>query len=281
MNCRDITVLVLTHNEAPNIARCLSRLTWATTVLVVDSGSTDETLSVCAEFPNVRVAFRKFDSFASQCNFGLSLVTSEWVLSIDADYILCKEFEGTCRGLSGNVDGYSMGFRYLVHGQPLRGSLYPPRTVLYRVKKARYEDIGHGHRVKIDGLTESADYIVDHDDRKSLARWLASQCRYAVREADHLTTASPASLKLADRVRLRIWPAVPAVLFYVLIWRRGLFDGWPGVFYAGQRAYAELLLSLELLDRKLRREGSSAGHCQSPDHSRQAPSLARRECSHP
>jgi glycosyltransferase involved in cell wall biosynthesis len=253
MNSLSITVLVLTHNEASNIARCLSRLTWATTVLVIDSGSTDETLSVCAQFPNVRVVFRKFDSFASQCNFGLSLVESEWVLSLDADYMVPENFEEQCQIISGNADGYSMRFRYLVYGRPLRSTLYPARTMLYRVSKAKYEDIGHGHRVKIDGPTESIEPTIDHDDHKPLSRWLASQYRYAFQEADHLSDSAIKSLGVADRVRIKIWPAVPAVLFYCLFWKRLILDGWPGIFYTLQRAYAELLLSLELLDRKLRK----------------------------
>jgi hypothetical protein len=49
-----------------------------------------------------------------------------------------------------------------------------------------------------------------------------------------------------------IWPAVPASLIYTLLAKRVILDGWPGWYYAFRRTYAELLLSLELLDRKLR-----------------------------
>lgn len=254
MNSLSITVLVLTFNEAANITRCLARLTWAKRVLVVDSGSTDDTLLICGQFPNVEVIQQEFKSFASQCNFGLSLVKSEWVLSLDADYMVPENFEEHCQVISGNADGYSMRFRYLVYGRPLRSTLYPARTMLYRVSRAKYEDIGHGHRVNIDGPTEAIQHTIDHDDRKPLARWIASQYRYAFEEADHLTDSAGESLGIADRVRIRIWPAVPAVLVYCLFWKRLILDGWPGIYYSLQRAYAELLLSLELLDRKLRKE---------------------------
>ena len=82
------TVLVLSFNEAPNLARCLDRLDWAPRILLVDSGSTDETLEIAGRYANVEVVHRPFDSFASQCNFGLGLIETPWVLSLDADYEL-------------------------------------------------------------------------------------------------------------------------------------------------------------------------------------------------
>ena len=51
----DITPLVLTRDEAPNIARTLGQLRWARDVVVLDSGSVDDTVSIARTFPNVRV----------------------------------------------------------------------------------------------------------------------------------------------------------------------------------------------------------------------------------
>ncbi len=266
MNLHDLTVLLLTYNEQPNIERCLTRLQWASEVLVIDSGSTDETLSICQHFRNVRVVHRAFDSFARQCNFGLAEAATEWVLSLDADYIVPGNFQEQLEMLPATADGYSCSFRYLIYGHPLRGSLYPPRTVLYRKSKACYEDIGHGHRVKINGSIVPLRVAIDHDDRKPIGRWLDSQRRYAAREAEHLETSDTSSLGTADRVRKRIWMAVPLIMLYVLLCKRTLLDGWHGIYYAFQRAYAELLLSLELLDRKLRRGESSVGSRQSPEN---------------
>ena len=51
----DITPVILTYNESANIGRSLERLTWAREVVVVDSGSTDDTLAIVARFANARV----------------------------------------------------------------------------------------------------------------------------------------------------------------------------------------------------------------------------------
>src|SRR5262245_17862521 len=66
----EVTVLLLTYNEAANIGRTLTNLRWARRILVVDSFSTDKTLVILNALPNVRVIQRRFDSFAQQCNFG-------------------------------------------------------------------------------------------------------------------------------------------------------------------------------------------------------------------
>jgi glycosyltransferase involved in cell wall biosynthesis len=217
----------------------------------MDSGSTDRTLEICRGFPNVRVVNRRFDSFAGQCNAGLGEIADEWVLSIDADYIIPTDFAGRIGDLDGEADGYRLPFRYCVFGKPLRSCLYPPRVALYRRAKAIYHDDGHGHKVRVDGPVVDVQTVIDHDDRKPLARWLESQRKYAILEADKLLAASTPN-GLPDRLRRMIWPAVPACLFYTLFAKRVILDGWPGWYYAFQRTYAELLLSLELLDRKLR-----------------------------
>src|SRR5215469_1156659 len=84
----DITPIVITFNEEANIARTLDRLTWARRIVVIDSGSTDATLEIIRSYPQVEVVHRPFDEFASQCNFGIAQVTTNWVLSLDADYEL-------------------------------------------------------------------------------------------------------------------------------------------------------------------------------------------------
>ena len=252
MSPASITPLVLTWNEEPNIRRCLERLKWAERVVVMDSGSTDATLEICAGFPNVEVIKRPFDSFAGQCNAGLEHINTEWVLSIDADYLMPLEFPAFAERHSAKTDGIRFPFRYLVHGRPLRACLYPARVILYRRELARYMNDGHGHRVMIDGGIGGVALRIDHDDRKPLSRWFDSQLKYARLEAEKLESA-PHPAGLPDRLRKMIWPAAPAAFIYTLFIKRVIFDGWPGAFYALQRTYAELLLSLLLLEKRVRR----------------------------
>jgi len=251
----EITPLILTFNEAMNIERTLSCLFWASRIVVLDSFSTDETEVICRQFPQVDFIQRKFDSFADQCNFGLGQVKTQWVLSLDADYVLTEELTAELRTLKDHpeVSGYSAVFTYCIHGRPLRASLYPPRTVLYRKDRAHYRNEGHGHRVEIAGVVWPLDGRILHDDRKPLDRWFGEQLKYSAKEARWLSAAAPTELNRADRIRKSILLAPPLVLAYSLFIKGLILDGWPGWFYAGQRMLAELLLSLRLLEAKLRR----------------------------
>ena len=250
-----ITPLIITYNEAPNIARSLAALDWARRIVVVDSGSTDGTLDILARFPQVEAVHRPFDDFAGQCNFGLTLIGTPWVLSLDADYLVTPELSAEFAQLSPdeNTMGYRANFIYCIHGRVLRGSLYPPRVVLFRLGAAGYGQTGHAHHLEIAGPVEELRGRIRHDDRKPLSRWLTSQRTYAAQEAEHLLAGRP--LSRIDRLRRMAWPAPLLVLFYVLIVKGCLFDGLPGWYYALQRLIAEALLAAEIIDRRLRSGG--------------------------
>jgi glycosyltransferase involved in cell wall biosynthesis len=247
-----ITPLILTYNEAPNIGRSLQRLAWANRIVIIDSYSTDETLDIASAYPQVKIFQRKFDSFADQCNYGLSKITSEWVLSLDADYVLSDRLVQEIHTLLiiPDVDGYRVPFRYCISGKPLRGTLLPPRIVLYRRSKALYHNDGHSHGVEIRGTTTTLKSCIYHDDRKSLSRWLWAQDRYMIAEAKKLLNTPSNKLSLGDRVRKRKIIAPFIILLYCLILKGGLLDGWPGWYYALQRMFAEILLSIRLIEKE-------------------------------
>ncbi|MGE3776053.1 MAG: glycosyltransferase family 2 protein [Pirellulaceae bacterium] len=265
MQNRDVTALILASNEQVNIGRGLERLGWLGRVVVVDSGSMDDTARICETFPNVEVVVRPFDSHTAQWNFGLDQVATEWVLSLDADYMLPQSFPAEVSGLTPppELDAYYARFRYCVFGKPLRGSLYPPRAVLFRKSRCRYEQDGHTQLLRVPGATGQLVSVIDHDDRKPLSHWLSAQRKYAALEAHKLRTTRPLHEKWPDRVRRMIWPTVPATLLYTLFAKRLILDGWAGWLYALQRTYAELLLALELLDAQLRPSEADAADSES------------------
>jgi len=106
----------------------------------------------------------------------------------------------------------------------------------------------------VAGKSKQLTAPVDHDDRKPLSRWLVSQDNYAKLEVEKLTTADPSTLRLQDRLRLKMIYAPMVTLLYTLLVRGVILDGWHGWYYAFQRTIAEVILSLRLLERKLRDE---------------------------
>jgi glycosyltransferase involved in cell wall biosynthesis len=252
-----ITPVILTYNEAPNIGRTLSKLTWAKDIVIVDSYSCDETLSLISQFSQTRVFQRKFDFHAHQWNFGLkeTNIKTEWVLALDADYVLSDELNHELRDLKSDeqIAGYQAMFKYCVYGQMLRGTVYPPVTVLYRLKDAYYQQDGHTQRVVVEGSIKKLRFPILHDDRKSISHWLPSQDKYMKLEADKLIRSNFTSLEWADRMRkLRI--VFPFIMFIYCLFVKGtVLDGTAGLYYSLQRMLAEILLSLRLIQHDLNR----------------------------
>jgi glycosyltransferase involved in cell wall biosynthesis len=253
MRLEDITPVVLTFNEAPNIKRCLEKLSWAREIVVVDSSSTDGTPNLASEQGNTRVVQRPFDDHTSQWNRAISLAATPWVLSLDADYIIPSSLEAELRSLDAAADtvAYFAEFRYCILGKALRGSLYPPRAVLFRREACSYVADGHTQLLQVNGSAGRLASVIDHDDRKPLSRWLQSQARYAELEALHLLTAPVSVLKPADRIRRWIVPAPVLVFFYTLVGKGLILDGWPGWYYVMQRTLAELILSMYLVHHRV------------------------------
>jgi glycosyltransferase involved in cell wall biosynthesis len=249
-----ITPLILTYDEAPNIRRALENLHWARDIVVVDSFSNDGTAEIAASFPHVRVFQRPFDCHRNQWDFGLreTGITTEWILALDADYIVTSNLSTELQNLQPDeaTVGYRARFVYCISGRRLHSGIYPPVTVLYRRTAANYVQDGHTQRVSLTGRIEELRSPMLHDDRKPLRRWFQSQARYTKLEAQKLRATSATELRLLDRMRR--WPLVvpPLVLFYCLIIRGGILDGWAGFYYAFQRMLAELMLSIYMIENR-------------------------------
>lgn len=246
-----ITPLILTKDEEPNIARTLGQLAWAREVIVVDSFSSDATVEIARRFPNVRLLQRVFDDHAAQWTFGQQQVQTPWFLALDADYFMPEEFTQELAALvPGKTRAYRAVFRYAVNGRTLRASLYPPRVVLATKTHASFWLDGHTQRISVDGDVGDLRAPLVHDDRKSFRSFMARQKRYMVQEAEKLRLRDPRSLNVAGRLRKLVVVAPFAVVVHTLFVKGLILDGRAGLRYAWERFVAELMLSRELLRRR-------------------------------
>ncbi|MBI1761463.1 MAG: glycosyltransferase family 2 protein [Acidobacteria bacterium] len=247
-----ITPLLLTYNEEPNIARTLASLTWADRVVVLDSGSNDDTETIARSFPNVDWRVRAFDSFKEQTEFGLQQtgIATEYVLALDADMPLSQTLveEIFQRFLPGAYDGGLFSFQYCMVGQPLAGSLYPAQIRLFRRAMIQVLQVGHGHKFQLDGAVYQFKAPLFHDDRKPLECWITAQLTYSAQEMQRLEAG--AHLKWRDR--LRKWGVMPLLMgLYAYGIAGGPFRGAAAARYAYERAIFECLLAHRDLTARL------------------------------
>lgn len=104
-----LSVTVITLNEARNIRDCLASLTWADEIIVVDSGSTDGTADL-ARVAGARVITRDWPGYAAQKDFAASQAAHDWILSVDADERVTPELADEIRRTL-EAPGDRVGFR--------------------------------------------------------------------------------------------------------------------------------------------------------------------------
>jgi glycosyltransferase involved in cell wall biosynthesis len=263
-----VTPVILTYNEGPNILRTLKSLDWADEIVIVDSGSTDDTEKIARAFSNVRWLIRAFDNHRAQWNFAIQSAgdRAPYVLALDADYQVPAAFtqEIADHFAMGNFAGGIAGFEYRINGRTLSGSIYPAKLVLFRPERVKVSQPGHSQELAVDGPTYKFKARLIHDDRKSTSRFVTSQLEYSRLEASRLSRSD--DRRWQDRLRRTgLMPLIAGVGSYFRA--GGPFKGTAALRYAYERTVFECLLALRILspeepaEKKKRREppGASVG----------------------
>ncbi|MBT4360547.1 MAG: glycosyltransferase family 2 protein, partial [Candidatus Marinimicrobia bacterium] len=117
-----LSITIITKNEERNIRRCLDSIQWAEEVVIVDSGSTDQTLAICKSY-NCRIIHTEWLGFGKTKQLAVNETTHDWVLSIDADEVITPELQSAIQSVLKNpkADGY----------QIKRESFYLKRKIKY------------------------------------------------------------------------------------------------------------------------------------------------------
>ena len=189
----DLTTIILTYNEELHIRRCLENVCpISKKVYVIDSPSTDSTVDICKEFPNVEVVVHKYPgNQAAQYNWAIDniQIDTEWTLRIDADeYLLpelVKEIENKLPSLPKEITGVEFKRRHIFMGKWVKHGIYPVIMMrMCRTGCGRYADrIMDEHMV----LTQGKSVVFENDFCDHSLINVSDYCRkhldYAQREA--------------------------------------------------------------------------------------------------
>jgi glycosyltransferase involved in cell wall biosynthesis len=185
-----LTVIVLTRNEARHITRALTSVApIADRLLVVDSGSTDETVMLARE-AGADVLIHPFVTQAQQFNWALEQLSgdTEWVLRIDADEIVTKslaeEILNRLGGLAPHINGVYFSRRMTFLGRAIRwGGVFPIRILrLFRFGHGRCENRWMDEHIIVDGHTVNFVGEIIDDNLSTLSAWTEKHNAYASRE---------------------------------------------------------------------------------------------------
>jgi len=240
-----LSAVLITQNAASQIEACLDSLTFCAEIVVVDSGSTDDTVAR-ARNRGARVIECAWLGFGPQKQFAVEQSANDWVLCVDADELVSPELraaiETVLRAPSHRAYRFArcnrfMG-RYLRHGEG-----YPDWSLrLFDRRQARWSNDAVHEKVLADCDVGTLAGDLLHDSAETLERYLAKQERYATLAAEEALARG----KRPGTLRMLASPVVRFVKFYVL--RLGFLDGWPGLVHIligcrnSYRKYAKMRL---------------------------------------
>jgi (heptosyl)LPS beta-1,4-glucosyltransferase len=156
----NLTAVIITQNEAKNIARCIeSVLQVCNDVVVLDSFSTDDTPAICKQYPNVKFEQRKWEGYSKSKNYAHRLAPSAFILSIDADECLSTELIQSIKSCQFSPGvAYSMNRLNNYCGTWVKhGGWYPDKKIRIFHKEAAYwqGDYVHETLTLKDGIITS------------------------------------------------------------------------------------------------------------------------------
>ncbi len=184
-----LSAVIITKNEAANIADCLDSVAFCDERVVVDSGSDDDTVRI-AEGKGARVSRHEFEGFGRQRSHALSLAQGDWILSIDADErispALAAEIQKAVR--EGTFDGYEMSRSSSFCGRVMRHSGWSPDRVLRlcRRGRARWSDDLVHERLICDGPVARLSHPLTHFPVREIGDALSRMDRYSTAGAEML-----------------------------------------------------------------------------------------------
>lgn len=277
-------MVVLTFNEEHNIQRCLESLKWADEVIVLDSGSTDQTCSL-AQKAGARVVPHQTPKFiiADQRNWALANIDirADWVLFVDADEIVTKELEtevcSVVRSAPATVSAFRLCPQFMFMGKWLRHTLDFPvwHDRLLRKGAACYTgEVWEYFDTKGEIGYVKQPYL-HYGLSNGISSWLRKHERYAEWKAEKFLNQDTAvtlnrSVNVSsrsgfgkrglhgfmERCGTKVGFFSPVLrFFHYYVFRLGFLDGFPGLVYSMMMAGYQLMIYLFLVEKRHKSAG--------------------------
>jgi glycosyltransferase involved in cell wall biosynthesis len=237
---RTVSAFIVCCNEERQIRRCLESVRWCDEIVVVDSGSTDSTLSICQEY-TTKIFYHPWQGYVGQKQHALSLCSGDWVLNLDADEEVSKDLANELRNLANNENGRFNGYYlnrvvFFLNRWWRKGGWYPEYRLRFCRRSATTWGGNEPHeKASVEGATTRCKGELFHYSFSDLADY--------VRRSN--TLSSNATITLLEKETafsvpmLLIRPIARFFKFYIV--KRGFREGIAGLIVALIEAYSVLL----------------------------------------
>jgi glycosyltransferase involved in cell wall biosynthesis len=239
-----VSVTIITRNEASHIAAALASVAWADERIVVDSGSTDDTVRVALAH-GARAEVRPWEGYSSQKNYAASLATHDWILSLDADERVSDPLAAEIRQVLNAPSprrGYCIPRVAFYLGRWIRSTDWWPdwQLRLYDRRHGQWTRVHVHESVRVSGPVGRLRGELQHYPYATVADHLDTIDRYTTIAARELHENG----RRAGFARLAVHPALAFARNYVL--RGGFRQGTAGLIVSMLNSYYVLLKFVKL-----------------------------------
>jgi len=230
-----VTAALITLNEAANVAAALASVAWADEILVIDSGSVDDTVSI-ARGAGARVEVRPWPGYSAQKNYAASIASHDWILSLDADERVTPSLAAEIRSLLASEPA-RRGYRIprLSHylGRWIRGTDWYPdyQLRLYDRRAGRWNGRLVHESVALDGEPGVLRSDLQHFPYRDISHHLATIDRYTTLAADEMRARG----NVPSLAGVALHPPFAFLRNYIL--RRGFLNGSAGFTVSALNSY--------------------------------------------
>ena len=246
-----VSVTIISFNEGEHIAAAIDSAAWADEIVVVDSGSGDETAAI-ARAKGARVVERAWTGYVDQKNHAAALASNDWIFSLDADERITAPLAGEIRALVASeppLHGYRAP-RVAFHlGRWVRTTDFYPdfQTRLYDRRAARWRGKYVHESVAVDGPVGRLKNEIEHYSFRDLDDQLARINLYTTLAARQMYEGG----RRTNALELLVHPPAAFLRNYLL--RRGVLDGTVGLTISMVNAYSVFLKFAKLRELQERR----------------------------
>lgn len=236
-----ISGVIITYNESRNIAKCIeSLLTIVDEIIVVDSFSTDDTVSIAKSLGAV-IYQHKFEGHIEQKNWALSKTNYDYVLSLDADERLSPDLIQSIKALSKPLNKNAYEFNRLNNycGSWIRhGGWYPDKKIRLWKKSEGFWSGENPHDIVKINNNDQVEWL-----KGDILHYSFKTEEEHLHQIDYFTDIASKDLFLKKRRVSFLWPYFSGLFKFIrdYILRFGLLDGKAGWKIAKNSAYASYL----------------------------------------
>lgn len=217
-----ISVVIITYNSEKHLEEVLTSCRFANEVVLVDSGSTDQTIPIAQSFPNTTIIHQPWLGFGLQKQKGVDLARNDLIFVLDSDEVITQKLQNeiifTCN--LPTYKGYFVPRINYFFGKPIkRMGLYPDATLRFFDRKSAHFSTSEVHeKVILTGASAQLESPMLHYAYETIEQFITKQNRYSSLGSKH---------NFLKALLNPTW-----TFFKLFILKGGILEGWRGYIIA-------------------------------------------------